>query len=377
MAAIPDVASFRRALAGTPMAGEAAAIYKAAMAGGVNPAFVLGLAGAESGYGAKGYAVGKNNPFGLGANKGWKFPSYAAATAKLAQTLNSTSLGYQKAYAKSGIAGVTAIYTPFGDASNNPNNHATNIQNMGARTGGDASQVFVNKRGGSTPAAGAPATAAPAQGAGVTTYAIPPDFMNKVNTYFEGARDAIRNNKGVPPDSNAAFLQVIAAMPTIQKLSSDAGIPSQSVPIGAPPTGSAGAPFNVGNLTYPLATRGKFAGGPGGGSHSFTSGPNNWQSDNAIDLSTPIGTPIYAVAGGIIGNQFGALNSRDPRMAGLRLTLNAKGNAYYYAHMSRFAPGIRPGSAVTPGQLLGYSGSANGSEHLHLGFERGNPTVLK
>jgi len=99
----------------------------------------------------------------------------------------------------------------------------------------------------------------------------------------------------------------------------------------------------------------------------------NWESKNAWDLYVPYGTPIYAVEDGTIGSQFGPLDSSDPKLAGLRLHLATKGNEFYYAHMSEFAPGIKPGVHVQKGQLLGYSGAANGVNHLHLGSEYGNP----
>lgn len=115
----------------------------------------------------------------------------------------------------------------------------------------------------------------------------------------------------------------------------------------------------------------KVIGAPGQGTHSFSAGPNNWESDNAVDLRMPVGTPLYAAFDGTIGNQFGSLGSGG-RFAGLRLHLVGKGDELYYAHLSKFAPGIKPGTRVRAGQLIGYSGSANGVPHLHLGDRNGN-----
>lgn len=89
---------------------------------------------------------------------------------------------------------------------------------------------------------------------------------------------------------------------------------------------------------------------------------------DAVDIMVPKGTPIYAVQGGVIGTQFGPLAS-DPSsvLAGIRLhVLTPDGNDWYYAHLDRVAPGIKPGVRVRAGQLLGYVGVANNVAHLHL-----------
>jgi murein DD-endopeptidase MepM/ murein hydrolase activator NlpD len=91
----------------------------------------------------------------------------------------------------------------------------------------------------------------------------------------------------------------------------------------------------------------------------------NWESDNAIDIKEPIGTPIYAPAAGVIGQQIGPLNSTDPHLLGNRLHLQLSGgNELYFAHLSKLT--VQAGQHVKAGQLLGYSGSANGVAHLHL-----------
>jgi len=116
-------------------------------------------------------------------------------------------------------------------------------------------------------------------------------------------------------------------------------------------------------------TGGKIIGTPYQGTHAkafnVAGGSDNWESENAVDIAVPIGTPVYAVADGTIGPQFGSLGEGG-RFAGLRLHLNAGADSFYYAHLSSFAPGIRPGKTVTAGTLLGYSGSANGVAHLHF-----------
>lgn len=119
---------------------------------------------------------------------------------------------------------------------------------------------------------------------------------------------------------------------------------------------------------YPAATPVKLLGRPGQGTHSFTVAPANWQSDNAWDFAFPKGTPLLAVADGVIGSKIGPISS-DPnsRFGGLRCYLETADNEFYYAHLTRFAPRTKPGAKVKQGQVIGYSGSASGVDHLHLG----------
>ncbi len=130
--------------------------------------------------------------------------------------------------------------------------------------------------------------------------------------------------------------------------------------------GIAPAPAGGGTV-HPLAGQGEVIGRPHAGTHTL----GNWQSDNAIDWRVPEGTPIYAVSDGVVGARIGPLGSSASRFAGERLTLEAPGNAYYYAHLSDIVVG--PGQPVVRGQLLGFSGSANGVPHLHFGQRVGDP----
>ncbi len=125
--------------------------------------------------------------------------------------------------------------------------------------------------------------------------------------------------------------------------------------------------------TYPLAAQGEIIGCPfvPGSTHSAFVAPDNLASDNAVDMSVPVGTPVFAVTDGVIGPQIGALDSTDQAMAGLRLHLNAPGVQFYYAHLSEID--VVPGQVVHAGQQLGLSGSANGAAHLHFAQDVGNP----
>jgi peptidase M23-like protein len=119
------------------------------------------------------------------------------------------------------------------------------------------------------------------------------------------------------------------------------GVPSQVDPVAG--------------YAYPLGEQGAIIGCPfvPGSTHSAFVAPDNLASDNAVDIAVPVGTPVYAVTDGVIGPQIGALDSTDPRMAGLRLHLDAAGVHFYYAHLSRID--VVPGQLVQAGQQLGLS----------------------
>jgi hypothetical protein len=126
---------------------------------------------------------------------------------------------------------------------------------------------------------------------------------------------------------------------------------------------------------YPLGVRGVLIGCPfaGGSEDSPARPPNNLATDNGVDIAVPLGTPVLAVADGVIGSLIGPQRSGDPRAAGLRVHLNAPGRRFYYAHLSRLD--VRAGEHVARGQRIGLSGQAKGVPHIHFAQDRGDPAV--
>jgi murein DD-endopeptidase MepM/ murein hydrolase activator NlpD len=96
---------------------------------------------------------------------------------------------------------------------------------------------------------------------------------------------------------------------------------------------------------------------------------NAFGTTEAADIFVPVGTPVVAVDDGRIGTQIGPLNSSNPALAGERLHLFTNGNQFYYAHLSRIL--VRPNQEVKAGDVLGYSGTANGAAHLHFEVRNG------
>jgi murein DD-endopeptidase MepM/ murein hydrolase activator NlpD len=88
---------------------------------------------------------------------------------------------------------------------------------------------------------------------------------------------------------------------------------------------------------------------------------------DAIDIMAARGTPVVAVADGVVMKLF-----RSER-GGITLYELApdRRTIYYYAHLDRYAPGIAEGQPLRRGQLLGYVGNTGdaGPGNYHLHFE--------
>jgi len=86
----------------------------------------------------------------------------------------------------------------------------------------------------------------------------------------------------------------------------------------------------------------------------------------AIDIMAPRGTPVVAADSGRIWKV------RSNNLGGRTLYLidPAERFVYYYAHLDRYADGIREGQTVMPGDVLGYVGTTGNAPrntpHLHF-----------
>ena len=90
---------------------------------------------------------------------------------------------------------------------------------------------------------------------------------------------------------------------------------------------------------------------------------NEVRAHPAIDYAAPTGTPIKAIGGGTV------TFSGWGKGAGKYVTVK-HGNSYEstYMHMSSFAKGIKKGSSVKQGQVIGYVGSTGYATGPHLDF---------
>jgi murein DD-endopeptidase MepM/ murein hydrolase activator NlpD len=84
---------------------------------------------------------------------------------------------------------------------------------------------------------------------------------------------------------------------------------------------------------------------------------------NGIDFEGKMGDPIYAAADGVINHMNWYYNyGRTVKIS------HANNFETLYAHMSRFAPGVGPGTHVKKGDLIGFVGSTGRSTGPHLHF---------
>lgn len=87
----------------------------------------------------------------------------------------------------------------------------------------------------------------------------------------------------------------------------------------------------------------------------------------AVDILAPRNTPIHAVADGAIAKLFLS------KAGGITIyQFDHSGRlAYYYAHLERYADGLREGQTVSKGDIIGYVGTSGNAPantpHLHFG----------
>ena len=84
----------------------------------------------------------------------------------------------------------------------------------------------------------------------------------------------------------------------------------------------------------------------------------------AVDYAAPTGTPVHAIGDGTVTKC-----GWDGGGGGNRIRIkHARGYETSYMHLSRFAPGIKVGSRVSQGDLIGYVGATGTATGPHLDF---------
>jgi murein DD-endopeptidase MepM/ murein hydrolase activator NlpD len=82
------------------------------------------------------------------------------------------------------------------------------------------------------------------------------------------------------------------------------------------------------------------------------------------DFAAPTGTPVYAAGNGTVERA-----SRNGGYGNYVRIQHTRGYETAYAHLSRYAKGIKPGKKVIQGDVIGYVGSTGASTGPHLHYE--------
>jgi murein DD-endopeptidase MepM/ murein hydrolase activator NlpD len=103
---------------------------------------------------------------------------------------------------------------------------------------------------------------------------------------------------------------------------------------------------------------------------SFDDERSGRRTHQAIDILAPRNTPILAVEDGTIARLF---NSRAGGITIYQFDPTEQ-FCYYYAHLERYADGLREGGTVRKGQVIGYVGTSGNAPkdtpHLHFAVFR-------
>lgn len=131
---------------------------------------------------------------------------------------------------------------------------------------------------------------------------------------------------------------------------------------GNGPTDPSGSGSTQTGFVFPVRGRHKFTDDWGGTRSAGATGGTGKHQGN--DIFAPKGTPVVAAEDGQITrigwNTYG----------GNRLWING---TFYYAHLDGYAPGIRQGSYVKAGDVIGYVGNTGDARttppHLHFAYD--------
>ena len=137
--------------------------------------------------------------------------------------------------------------------------------------------------------------------------------------------------------------------------------PSSSVVSGGSRTAGTSGATPSGHLRMPLdgATIESLKGG-------FAETRGSDRPHEAVDMLAPRNTPVHAVDGGSIAKLF------TSKAGGLTIyQFDPSGRlCYYYAHLERYADGLKDGQTVLQGDVIGYVGTTGNAPpntpHLHF-----------
>ena len=157
----------------------------------------------------------------------------------------------------------------------------------------------------------------------------------------------------VPPP---AVIEDVATPPPLLLPGASPSLAPSSTPPAAPPVSS-----DSNALLIPVAGV-----KPSDLRDTYNDARSEGRTHNAIDIIAPRGTPVVACADGRIVKLF---NSEKGGITIYQLSADER-MLYYYAHLERYADGLREQTYARRGELLGYVGDTGnavpGNYHLHF-----------
>jgi len=89
-----------------------------------------------------------------------------------------------------------------------------------------------------------------------------------------------------------------------------------------------------------------------------------WRAHRGVDFAAPAGTPVHAAGEGQV-----ALAARQGGYGNVVILRHSGAYSTVYAHLSRFAAGVKTGARVAQGEVIGYVGQTGWATGPHLHYE--------
>jgi len=91
---------------------------------------------------------------------------------------------------------------------------------------------------------------------------------------------------------------------------------------------------------------------------------HQWRAHQGVDYGAPVGTRVKSTGDGVVS--FAGRRNGNGNLIVIR---HHGGYSTYYAHLRNFAPGLRAGSRVIQGEIIGYVGQTGWASGPHLHYE--------
>jgi murein DD-endopeptidase MepM/ murein hydrolase activator NlpD len=109
--------------------------------------------------------------------------------------------------------------------------------------------------------------------------------------------------------------------------------------------------------------------GPCGFGNTWRASRGNGRVHEGVDLIAAAGNYVYAVVDGTLTQRAWDQPGRLAGNAWWLTSADGSGTYFFYAHLYSFTPGLKVGSRVRAGQIIGFVGNTGNSSTSHLHFE--------